>query len=314
MASASMSPSLSPSMSPSSSPSKSPSMSPSSSGSLSASKSPSSSPSVSPSVSPSETLAWEGQFDFPLVQSTGTSLTSSSSGRFDFPTLILSGASPTTTRSNGQMVFPLLVFTGGSHTGSSGIFVFPMIRMSDSIPDHSVGEFEFPLVAFSGYGRLLPVSREFRGIIMNLVNQAISTRSHFPFNSLAKHKGKYYGATAEGIYLLEGMDDNGIPINAHLKTGSMDFGESLIKYARDVWITHRTDGHLALIIQVDEDAKSIIEKDTQVVSDEIREERLKPPRGLRGRFYTIELRNILGANFDIDTIGVLVESEKRKIR
>ena len=323
----SLSPSRSPSMSPSSSPSLSPSMSPSLSPSMSLSlsfslspssspsKSPSSSPSVSPSLSPSETLPWEGSFTWvrPLGWE-GTSFTSSSSGEFNFPTPTFQGTSPTSFHSNGQFVFPVIRYAGTSHTGSIGSFVFPMIHMSSIAPDHSIGQFNFSLMAYSGYGRLLPISRQFLGIVMNLVNQAISTRTNFPFNSLAKHKGKYYGATHDAIYLLEGVDDNGTPINAHLKTGSMDFGEQLIKYARDIWITHRTDGHLALVIYVDEDNATLIEKDTQIVSDEIREERLKPPRGLRGRFYTIELSNILGANFDMDSFSILVETERRKIR
>jgi hypothetical protein len=153
-----------------------------------------------------------------------------------------------------------------------------------------------------------------KGIVMNLLNQAISTYSNFNFNSIACFNGTYLGATDTGIYPLGGNKDNGSDINSRIKTGSMDFGDTIIKYARDVWITHRTDGYLTLVIYVNEDTKTTIEKQTKIVSNEMKEERIKPPRGLRGRFYTVELKNLSGADFDIDSLGMLVESIKRKVR
>jgi len=149
---------------------------------------------------------------------------------------------------------------------------------------------------------------------MNLFNQAISTYSNFNFNSIACFNGTYFGATDTGIYPLGGDTDNGSDIDSKIKTGSMDFGDTLIKYIRDVWITHRADGYLKLKIFVDEDTTTTVEKQTSIVSDEVREERIKPPRGLKGRFYTVELQNIGGADFDIDSLNLLVESIQRKIR
>jgi len=149
---------------------------------------------------------------------------------------------------------------------------------------------------------------------MNLFNQAISTYSNFNFNSIACFNGVYLGATDTGIYTLGGDKDNGTEIDSKIKTGSMEFGESVLKYARDIWITHRTDGYLKLKLSVDEDATTNIEKQTSIVNDEIREERIKPPRGLRGRFYTMELNNFSGADFDIDSMSILVESVKGNIR
>ena len=91
-------------------------------------------------------------------------------------------------------------------------------------------------------------------------------------------------------------------------------GEALIKYARDLWITHRTSEALRIRIYVDEDIDTTIEKYTNIVNSNMNEERVKPPRGLRGRFYTIEIKNAHGADVDIDSLSMLVESAKRKIR
>ena len=148
---------------------------------------------------------------------------------------------------------------------------------------------------------------------MNLFNQAISTYSNFNFNSIACFNGVYLGATDTGIYTLGGDKDNGTDIDSRIKTGSMDFGDGFLKYARDIWITHRTDGNIRLKIFIDEDNVAI-EKQTNIINDRIMEERIKPPRGLRGRFYTMELRNVAGADFDIDSLSILVESVKGNIR
>ena len=149
---------------------------------------------------------------------------------------------------------------------------------------------------------------------MNLANQAISTYSNYNFNSIVCFNGTYFGATDTGIYPLGGDTDNGTYIDSSIKTGSMDFGDTTIKYARDVWITFRSDGNLTLVIFVDEDTTTTIQKQTTIVSDTIIEERLKLPRGLRGRFYTVELNNLSGADFDIDSLNLLVESVRRKVR
>lgn len=149
---------------------------------------------------------------------------------------------------------------------------------------------------------------------MNLFNQAISTYSNFNFNSIACFNGTYLGATDTGIYPLGGNTDNGSNINSKIKTGSMDFGNTFIKYLRDIWVTHRTDGYLKLKILVDEDTTTTVGKQTNIVSNEIKEERIKLPRGLRGRFYTVELNNVAGADFDIDSLGLLVESIQMEIR
>ena len=149
---------------------------------------------------------------------------------------------------------------------------------------------------------------------MNLLNRAISTYNNYNFDSIANFNGTLFGATTTGIYQLDGNTDNGADIDSKIKTGSMDFGDTFIKYAKDVWITFRSDGYLTLKILVDEDATAPIQKQTTIISSTIIEERLKPPRGLRGRFYTIELKNFAGADFDIDSLNLLVESIRRKVR
>lgn len=142
---------------------------------------------------------------------------------------------------------------------------------------------------------------------MNLLNQAISTYTSYPFNSIAYFNGRYLGATDTKIYVLSGDLDNATAISSTIKTGPMDFGEKFTKYIRDVWLTYRSDGTLALVFSVDEDVTTEVERDTVLTGSEIREEKLKVPRGLKGRYWTIELKNLLGADFDIDKLSAMVD-------
>ena len=142
---------------------------------------------------------------------------------------------------------------------------------------------------------------------MNLLNQTISTYSSYPFNSITYFNGKYLGATDTKIYTLSGDLDNATAISSTIKTGPMDFGEKFTKYIRDVWLTYRSDGNLELVFSVDEDTTTEVERDTTLTGDDIREEKLKVPRGLKGRYWTIELKNLLGADFDIDKLSAMVD-------
>lgn len=205
---------------------------------------------------------------------------------------------------------PIEIMTGTSLVGSrsSGIFNFPMMIMVDGSPYHSRGSFTMPLLIMEGTSRSIPITVIYRGVVMNLFNQAISTYSNYPFNSLAYFNGRYLGATDSGIYILQGNHDNDRNILSKIKTGPMDFGKKFLKYIRDVWLTYRTDGHLGLVLSVDEDNSTEVERITILVNPtELQEEKIKVPRGLKGRYYTIELKNKSGADFNIDNLEIMVD-------
>ena len=123
------------------------------------------------------------------------------------------------------------------------------------------------------------------------------------------------GATSTGIRVLgASANDEGTAISSNFKTGSTDFGDSFMKYLREIWLAFRAGGVLKFTFSKDEDATTEVEKNTTLVDTKIMEERLKVPRGLRGRFFTIEGENIAGVDFDINSLSMLVESIKRKVR
>lgn len=213
----------------------------------------------------------------------------------------------------GVFVLPVPEVISGRTISGRGVFVLPLPRIN-YIGTHGAGDIILPTPWPYGEGRGIPISRIYRGVTMNLSTQAITTYSNFPFNSMGYFNGELIGANEEGLFVLGGGLDKDMRINAKLKTGTLNLGDNFIKHIRNVWLTYRTDGHLALVLYVDEDADNPVEIQTELVSDEIQEERLKVPRGLRGRYYTLELTNLSGADFDIEQLSILVESIRRKAR
>lgn len=147
---------------------------------------------------------------------------------------------------------------------------------------------------------------------MNVANESTGTYSGWSFNSFAYWNGVYLGATSSGIYALGGDYDDTATISATIEQGPIDFGKTRQTYLRDVWMTYRTDGYMRFTFSVDEDTSTEVTRDTQITSDRMEEEKIKVPRGLLGRYFTIKLQNLSGADFDIDAMSMMVDVTEPK--
>lgn len=253
------------------------------------------------------------ELTIPIPVMSGTGIVRSGTGQFHLPIpTLIDGAGLSGVLGQGAFVLPQLQISALSGPWGRGTFTLPQFVLFDIVPGHGKGSLVIPIPLIFGRDRFIPAV--YRGIVMNLSNQAISTYSNYPFNSLAKFNGRYLAAGEDGIYELGGDSDSGTQILSKVKTGPMDFGEKFIKHLRNAWLTYRSDGHLELVLYVDEDEDNPVSRSTEIASDEIHEERIKVPRGLKGRYYTIELKNMSGADFDIDKLSLLTESIRRKIR
>ena len=257
----------------------------------------------------------EGSFDIPIFSFSGDTVHSGLSGQFVLPIPVMVGTTFANKLCSGTFRLPQFIFAGGSNPRISGVFTLPMFIFSSLAPGHGAGQFDLPIFRMYGFGRSIPPSRVYRGIVMNLSNQAMSTYSGFNFNSLACWQGNYYGINDTGIFRLGGDKDNLTRnIQSKMKFAPMNFGDGNIKHIRDMWITFRSDGHLQVTFSADENEDTTSISQTELVADAIREEKLKCGRGLKGRFFTVIIENMSGADFDIEQISILVDSIKRKLR
>jgi hypothetical protein len=254
-------------------------------------------------------------FEIPTLVIEGTGSAPESTVVFHVPIISVMGQGYAGVLGTGTFHVPILLITAGYGFRGSGTFVLPKFVFGNSVPLHGVGSFSVPIPIYAGFGSLVPISKIYRGIVININNQAISTYSGFNFNSLAYFNDHYYGANENGIFKLGGNKDNLTrQILSKLKTGAINFGDGSLKYIRQAWLTYRTDGHLQITFLVDEDEDSTSVSQTEIVADNIREEMLKCGRGLKGRFYTIVLENLSGADFDIEQLSVLVDPSSRRVR
>jgi hypothetical protein len=254
----------------------------------------------------------------PIVVS-GTSQWYGSTGALEIHPVSVLGTGTSPYVHSGSIVIPNLHVSGFSSSGSIGALTIPAIIVTDIPLSHSRASIDIPVIGITGFGRSVTFggvsSNVYLGMAVNLNNQAVSEYRNFKFNSFAYFNGHYYGANELGIYKLEGNKDDGTYINAKIKTGAMNFGNQFMKYVHDAWLTFRSNGTLALVLLVDEDEDHpSSELHTTISGMEVHEERIKTPKGLRGRYVTVELRNKSGAYFDLDAISLLIEAIKRKPR
>jgi hypothetical protein len=107
-----------------------------------------------------------------------------------------------------------------------------------------------------------------------------SLYSNFDFNAFAQFRGKYYGAGADGIFLLEGDTDDGDEIVSGVRIGPTNLGSANQKRLRTVSIGEQGNGARVRISTGDKEG----------VSDVV-------------RGHAFVARNLQGALFVIDILG-----------
>ncbi len=202
------------------------------------------------------------------------------------------------------------ILSGGLFTFESS---FPLWTSSVIItPD--VGNFvisaTFPL--WSGIIQVRSVVSVYGGIVMNASNYAVTEYKDFPIKSIGYMNGHYYGVLSDGVYKLEGSDDAGTDIDAEIETGPIDFGEKFLKRPREAWFVFRSDGTVILRIRLDE--QDVYEEELACLNDRLREGRVKFGRGVKNRFSAFGFKNKDGSDIDLDSISVIVDPIRGRVR
>lgn len=145
---------------------------------------------------------------------------------------------------------------------------------------------------------------------VNAETGASSRYESYGFNSYAVIDGVACGAKSSGIFKLEGDDDAGEPIQAHLHFGKHDFGMPEIKSVPFVYVGVGASGAVYLRAGDGKDAYlyRVRHTDTRQAT-----QRFDIGKGLRASYFTFELYNEGGADFELDTIRFEVVPLKRKI-
>jgi hypothetical protein len=143
----------------------------------------------------------------------------------------------------------------------------------------------------------------YEGWALNLETDASSRYQWGPFTSFARFQGKHYGVSNEGVFLLEGDDDAGEPIQAFALLGVSDLEIEFKKRIKAAYLGIRSSGEMLLKVVVDEEVfiYTVITSQQNV----IRRERAVIGLGLYGNYWQFGIENADGVDFELESVKIL---------
>jgi len=153
------------------------------------------------------------------------------------------------------------------------------------------------------------------GWTANTDTWAMSRYTDLPMNSLAVIDGVLYGAGDAGLFRLEGENDFGLPINAHVRTGKQALTGEQTATMRTVYAGATTDGRLQLTVDAAPKGVPVFytyDFEPRLAED-LAPQRAKLGRGLKSRYWQATIGNKAGADFTIDSVSVLDSAGQRRV-
>src|SRR5690606_22124704 len=144
-----------------------------------------------------------------------------------------------------------------------------------------------------------------------------SRYTQYPFNSFAKIGGRYMGCAPDGLYWLEGDDDDGTPIPAKIRLGMDNLGSRRIKHMPECYIGYTSDGVLLLkaVFSNEEGGLNMaIYRLKPRAAATLREHRFELGRGLKAVDWDFDIENVDGADFDLRSVEFHVLNTARRTR
>lgn len=169
------------------------------------------------------------------------------------------------------------------------------------------------LVLGGDLGALSSVTEVFCMVIPGGTPGGTTRYEKFPFNSVAKIGGRYYGASDEGLFLLEGDDDNGEPIEAVFGLGQLDFGNAQVKNVPYCYLGAAAG---AMRLEIDALIKGQPASFTYPAREHgasMRGLRFDLGKGMRSSYVVPTFYNSNGEPFEVDSVRFLVADSARRI-
>lgn len=206
-----------------------------------------------------------------------------------------------------------LAAEGYAGTVSTASLTLPLPTLSSAAhaPSVSTVEITIPLLTLTATAHGPEASVQ-TVLVMNADTNALTTYSNFDFNSFTEFNGVFLGASSSGIYALTGDLDEAAVIAATAKIGLTDFGDDHLKRVESINAGYRTDGSLTLTVTADE-GTSYSYTLTRRQTDKLHNSRAKVGKGMKGRYWTAQIDNVSGADFELDDLQLVANAIKRKL-
>lgn len=146
--------------------------------------------------------------------------------------------------------------------------------------------------------------------VVNADTSASTSYENYPFNSYAVIDGKLYGAKDDGLFLLEGDDDAGLPILAQISFGDHDFKTTLLKRLESVYVHMSSTGTMTLKVKAQGNEYTY---STERSAEYMTPQRFIVGRGLRAAVIGFELVNDDGADFELERLLLQASELTRRL-
>jgi hypothetical protein len=147
---------------------------------------------------------------------------------------------------------------------------------------------------------------------VNMDTNASSRYRGYGFNSFANFDGRYFGAKADGLYLLNGVDDAGVPIHAAVNFGKQGFSIREQKHVPSVYLGIASNGRMVLKVQEGDSGRTFFYA-ARSASPHVQKQRVDLGRGLRANWFEFELLNAHGCDFDLTSVEFMLVPVGRRL-
>ena len=159
------------------------------------------------------------------------------------------------------------------------------------------------LLELTGYGDgtyLLDTTQELFTWVMNHNTGAPSRYENYDFDAFAQIGQDYLAARGDGIFLLDGDDDDGTAIDALATIGRTDFDTPEMKRVTAAFLGLNSAGQAHLTLRTDQGLTSGPYQLRQTPSASTTE-RAKFKRGIKSRYWEVDVENVDGGDLQIKT-------------
>lgn len=171
--------------------------------------------------------------------------------------------------------------------------------------------FEYLIDSSSWYASLGLDGNDYLVYAMNTQTNSVTEYDNFIFNSMSEN----LAVSSDGIYELSGNDDDGTAIDASIKTGLLDFGESHLKKVPYAYLGIDSDGEVLLkAVSVNRGVKEEHWYRVVISNDAFDTTRVDLGKGVKSRYWQFELVNNNGADFELESMELLPLVLSRRIR
>lgn len=248
--------------------------------------------------------SWQGGGDFENLTASGQLAANPTllTGAASFEQLTAFGTTP----AKGVGELSALTAAGRARGPNAGAAAF------EPLQKHGLsGHVSLEQLGAAGTGSATLAETYFTGV-MNARNKGVTEYGSFPFNSYAKIDGRWYAAGPSGLYRLGDSDtDHGTNVAWTVKTGQLDAGEVFMKRLPEVVLGLRSSGRVRVKVWPD-DVTSYEQIMPAVRTSTIRQHRVKPGKGMRSRWYAVELQSDAGSDLELASLQVnMVETTRR---